>query len=226
MVSTLKLSGVRGFIAKKMHKSLQETAQLSFFCDCDASALVVARSKWKSAGFQVGYEDLVIHTLARVLPEYPLFNAIETDTAVEPSSEINVCCAIAVGGNLMAPAIFDAGAMTVEAIAEARADLVARARNNRLTHKEMNGGSITISNLGLTRVRHFTPILNSPQQTIIGLGQIVRRPWVERNSGDIVARDIMGLSLTVDHRVIDGAPAGEFLTALADALESEVACPA
>jgi pyruvate dehydrogenase E2 component (dihydrolipoamide acetyltransferase) len=87
----------------------------------------------------------------------------------------------------------------------------------------MSGATISLSNLGLTRVRHFTPILNRPQTAIIGLGQIAERPWVV--AGAVVPRPVLGLSLTVDHRAIDGAPAGAFLTDLAAALETGAPCP-
>jgi pyruvate dehydrogenase E2 component (dihydrolipoamide acetyltransferase) len=221
----LRLAGVRGLIAQKMRESLEKTAQLSFFCDIDASALAAARADWKAAGIKVGYEDLVIRALADILPEFPLFNALETAAGVEPQAAIHVACAIALPGMLLAPAIFDVAGLSVDQIARAREDLVARARLNKLTVPEMTGGTITISNLGLTRVRHFTPIINHPQQAIIGLGQIAPRPWVKPDGTTLVVAPVMGLSLTVDHRVIDGAPAGEFLSALAEALEHRVARP-
>jgi pyruvate dehydrogenase E2 component (dihydrolipoamide acetyltransferase) len=229
-VKLLRLSGVRGLIAQKMRESLHKTAQLSFFCDIDASALVQARADWKAVGLKVGYEDLVIRALADILPDFPLFNAIETAAGVEQHPAIHVACAIALPGMLLAPAIFDVAALSVDQIARAREDLVTRAKLNKLTVQEMTGGTITVSNLGLTRVRHFTPIINHPQQAIIGLGQIAPRPWVKADATSLVVAPVvapvMGLSLTVDHRVIDGAPAGEFLSALADALEHRVARPA
>ena len=114
----------------------------------------------------------------------------------------------------------------MEEIASKREDLVARAKINKLSIQELTAGTISISNLGLTRVRHFTPILNYPQMAIIGLGQIARRPWVATDGETLTVRPVMGLSLTVDHRAIDGAPAGDFLSALAKKLETELALPA
>ncbi len=206
MTAVLKFTGIRGLIARKMHESLATTAQLSFFADADASSLTAARAAWKSAGHKIGYEDLVIHALARILPRFPLFNAHEIDGAVQPQAAINIAAAISLPGALVAPCVFDCAAKDLPTIAAERASLVARAPINKLTVKEMSGGTISISNLGLTRVRHFTPILNRPQTAIIGLGRI--------------ANGTLGLSLTVDHRAIDGAPAGDFLTALCEALEA------
>lgn len=222
-MTPLKLAGIRGMIARKMLESVQTTAQLSFFADVDASALVGARAAWKAAGARVGYEDLIVAALARVLPAFPLFNALEADGVVTPSAEINVGVAIALPDALVAPAIFDCGGKSLPEIAAARADLIERAPRNKLTVREMSGGTINISNLGLTRVRHFTPILNRPMTAIVGLGQIADRPWVV--DGALVVRPVLGLSLTVDHRVIDGAPAGEFLTALAEAIEGAQPVP-
>lgn len=225
-IATLRLTGVRGIIAKKMRESLESTAQLSFFCDIDASRLVAARLAWKNEGIKVGFEDLVIKALAGVLPSFPLFNAIETSDGVEQYPEFHIACAIGLSGALVAPAIFNVENLSVEQIARAREDLVARAKVNKLSVREMTGGTITISNLGLTRVRHFTPILNFPQQAIVALGQIAPRPWIDSDGETLVVRPVMGLSLTVDHRIIDGTPAGEFLSALAVKLETGVAIPA
>jgi pyruvate dehydrogenase E2 component (dihydrolipoamide acetyltransferase) len=195
-----------------MLESVQTTAQLSFFADADATALTEARRWWKDAGQKVGYEDLVIAALARVLPAFPLFNAHEIDGAVVPQADINVGVAIGLPGALVVPCVFDCAAKSLPEIAAERASLVERAPINKLTVKEMSGGTISISNLGLTRVRHFTPVLNRPQTAIIGLGRIGRD-------------GMMGLSLTVDHRAIDGQPAGEFLTALCEALEGAQPTP-
>jgi pyruvate dehydrogenase E2 component (dihydrolipoamide acetyltransferase) len=208
----LKFVGIRGVIAKRMLESVQTTAQLSFFADADASALTEARRWWKDAGQKVGYEDLVIAALARILPDFPLFNAHEVEGAVVPQDAINVGVAIGLPGALVVPCVFDCAAKSLPEIAAERASLVERAPINKLTVKEMSGGTISVSNLGLTRVRHFTPVLNRPQTAIIGLGRIGRD-------------GLMGISLTVDHRAIDGQPAGEFLTALCEALEGPQPTP-
>lgn len=207
MSAPLKFAGIRGVIARRMLESMQTTAQLSFFADADARALSEARLAWKGAGQKIGYEDLVIHALARILPAFALFNAHETDGVVVPQDQINVGVAIGLPGALVVPCVFDCAGKDLPTIAAERASLVERAPINKLTVKEMSGGTISISNLGLSRVRHFTPVLNRPQTAIIGLGRIGRD-------------GMMGLSLTVDHRAIDGAPAGEFLTALCVALEA------
>ncbi|MGK2908291.1 MAG: 2-oxo acid dehydrogenase subunit E2 [Sphingobium sp.] len=220
VTTIVKFAGIRGLIAQKMRESLEKTAQLSFFCDIDAAALVASRSAWKDKGVKIGYEDLVIKALSYLLDEFPAFNAVETPAGIEIQDEHNIGCAIALPSALVAPAIFDVATLSLEQIATARADLVARARINKLSISELTGGTISISNLGLTRVEHFTPILNYPQQAIIGLGRMEKKARVAADGETIVVRSIMGLSLTVDHRAIDGAPAGDFLTRLAERLET------
>ncbi|MEO0032129.1 MAG: hypothetical protein RIS94_1887 [Pseudomonadota bacterium] len=219
VTKTLKLAGIRGVIAQKMRESMENTAQLSFFCNIDASALVAARGAWKTAGEKIGFEDLVIKALAAMLPDFPTFNAIEGPGGVECHDEYHVGCAIALPGALVAPAVYNTERLTLPQIAAARTDLVARARANKLTIAELTGATITITNLGLTRVEHFTPIVTYPQQAIIGLGRIAPQPCVAEDGATVVVRPVMGLSLTVDHRVNDGAPAGEFLSRLAAELE-------
>lgn len=220
VTQTLKLAGIRGIIAQKMAESLEKTAQLSFFCDIDVSALVAARGAWKDSGAKIGYEDMIAKALANVLQKFPAFNGVETPAGVELHDEIHVGCAIALPGALVAPAISNVERLSLPEIAAIRQDLVARAKINKLTIAELTGATVTITNLGLTRVEHFTPILTYPQQAIIGLGRIMPKACVDTDGVTIVARQMMGLSLTVDHRTIDGGPAGDFLSALAVALES------
>jgi pyruvate/2-oxoglutarate dehydrogenase complex dihydrolipoamide acyltransferase (E2) component len=216
--AVIRLAGIRGIIARKMSESLRETAQLSFFSDCDVSRVIALRSQWSSAGVRIGYEDVIAHNLVKVLADFPTFNAIETDKGVEPQQAIHVSCAMALDNGLVAPAIFDVQSKTLVEIAEARTELLSRARLGKLTVAEMTGGTISISNLGLTRVTYFTPILNRPQQAILGFGRIVPTPVVDE-AGKIAIAPMMGVSLTVDHRIHDGAAAGAFLTAFVDRLE-------
>lgn len=213
-----RLAGLRGMIADKMRGSLQDTAQLSYFADCDAAALVEARARLRGEGHKVGYEDLVIVALARLLPCHPRLNGRVEEREIRLASAIDIAVAIALPGGLVAPALFDVGGLDVVAVAASRAALLQRARKGRLTPREMLGGGITLSNLGTTRVRHFTPILNRPQIALVGLGSIAPRPWVLPD-GSLGVRPVLGLSLTADHQAVDGQPAGEFLTDLCTALE-------
>lgn len=215
----LPLTGMRGMIASKMKESLASSAQLTHIADCDQSALNAAKAQLAARGVKASVEDLLIHALIGALRKHPALNATLEENQVRIKGAINISCAIALPGDLLvAPTILGADAMSLEQRIEARRDLVERARTNKLSVKEMTAGTFTISNIGLTRVRYFTPILNMPQVAILGIGEAGLRPWVV-GDGRIEARPIMGLSLTFDHRAVNGAPAGAFLTDLCQAIE-------
>jgi pyruvate dehydrogenase E2 component (dihydrolipoamide acetyltransferase) len=146
-------------------------------------------------------------------------NGTLAEGAVHLSAAVHLGVAIALPGNLLvAPAIFNAGAMDLQARVAARRDLAERARTNRLTVPEMTGGTFTVSNLGLSRVRYFTPILNTPQIAILGIGRM--QEVACRGEDDrIIWRTSMGLSLTFDHQAVDGAPAAAFLSDLCASIE-------
>lgn len=127
MTGPLKFTGIRGLIARRMLDSVQTTAQLSFFADADATAMTDARRWWKDCGRKVGYEDLVIAALARVLPAFALFNPHEVDGAGVPRPEINLGVAIGLPGSLVVPCLFDCAAKTLPEIAAERASAVERA---------------------------------------------------------------------------------------------------
>ncbi|MEM8970484.1 MAG: 2-oxo acid dehydrogenase subunit E2 [Pseudomonadota bacterium] len=213
------LKGVRGMIADKMVESLQTAAQLTHHGSADATALLSEKERLAEAGIKVSVEDLLMLATVRALKQHPDANGRVEGREVHLSPAIDLCVAIALPGNLLvAPAVFGAGEMDVSALRAARQDLAARARTNKLSVTEMTGGSFTISNLGLTRVEHFTPIINAPQICILGIGRMTDRA-VRGPDGGIELRPFVGLSLTFDHRAIDGAPAADLLTTICDEIE-------
>jgi pyruvate/2-oxoglutarate dehydrogenase complex dihydrolipoamide acyltransferase (E2) component len=214
----IKLTAMRGMIASKMLESLSTTAQLTHFAECDATGLQAMKARLAGEGLKASVEDLIVDAVVQSLRRYPALNATLQGTEITQRTDINVAVAVALPGDLlMAPAIFNAGTMSLAERVAARRDLVDRAKINKITVKEMTGGTFTISNIGLTRVRFFTPILAIPQVAILGVGETALRPWVI--DGRIEARPIMGLSLTFDHRAVNGAPAGDFLTDLCKTIE-------
>jgi pyruvate/2-oxoglutarate dehydrogenase complex dihydrolipoamide acyltransferase (E2) component len=219
LAEVVPLRGVRGMIADKMVKSLQEAAQLTHHAHCRASALLAERTAWADRGERASIEDLLIHRVVQTLARHPGMNARVEGREVHLFRAIHVSVAIALPGNLLvAPALFDAGSKTVPELRAARQDLVSRAKVNKLSVTEMTGGTFTVSNLGLTRVETFTPILNAPQVGILGIGCMVDRP-LRRADGSIDIEPWIGLSLTFDHRAVDGAPAADFLSDLCRAIE-------
>ena len=213
------LKGVRGMIADKMVESLQTAAQLTHQGSADATALMAEKARLADAGTKASVEDLLMLAVVRALKRHPDINGRVEGREVHLSDAIDLSVAIALPGNLLvAPAIFGAGDMDVAGLRAARQDLAARAKTNKLTVTEMTGGSFTVSNLGLTRVEHFTPIINAPQIGILGIGRLTDRA-VRTADGGIELRPYVGLSLTFDHRAIDGAPAADVLTSICDEVE-------
>ena len=213
-----KLSGIRAVIAERMLGSLHEAAQLTYFADADITGLLEKRATWKEAGRKIGIEDCIIAALARALAEFPSFNAHCEGDTFTPLKGMDIAVAISSPAGLMTPVVRSAQSASLDDIAASRRDLVARAMEGRLKVSEMKGGSFTISNLGLTRVQHFTPILNRPQVALLGLGRIepVARP---HSDGGVLWGQKIGLSLTADHRVVDGDPSGQFLARICEELE-------
>ncbi|MEL7030122.1 MAG: 2-oxo acid dehydrogenase subunit E2, partial [Pseudomonadota bacterium] len=179
IASTVPLAGVRGMIASKMRSSLSESAQLTYHADVDASALIEKRRLLNEAPKEaVGVEDLIIHVLAKVLKAHPMLNGTVKNGAAQLLATVNMSVAMDLESGLVAPAIFDTGSQTVQEISRRRRALLERAKKGKLTVKEMTGGSFTLSNLGLTRVTHFTPILNAPQIAMLGVGRIEKSPKI------------------------------------------------
>jgi pyruvate/2-oxoglutarate dehydrogenase complex dihydrolipoamide acyltransferase (E2) component len=211
---------MRGMIASKMLESLTTSAQLTHFAECDVTGLQAMKARLLGEGLKASVEDLIVEAVVQSLKVHPNLNGLLIDKEIQIKQAMNIAVAVALPGDLLvAPAIFDAGAMDLAARVAARRELVERAKINKLTVKEMTGGTFTISNIGLTRVRHFTPILNVPQLAILGVGETAMRPWVLHDMA-VLPRPIMGLSLTFDHRAVNGAPAAEFLTTLCKTIEA------
>jgi len=215
---SVPLRGARGMIADKMVASLQQAAQLTHHARADASALLAAKAALAADGTRLSVEDLLMAALIRVLKRHTDINGTVREREVILSVRVDLSVAIALPGNLLAaPAIFDAGSLSLVDLRAKRQDLAERAKTNKLTVQEMTGGSFTISNLGLTRVEYFTPILNTPQIGILGVGRIVES--AVSTADGVAFKPFVGLSLTFDHRAIDGAPAAEFLTDLCAEIE-------
>ncbi|MFZ6049700.1 2-oxo acid dehydrogenase subunit E2 [Pseudomonas sp. CR3202] len=217
--STLPLKGMRKMIAAKMSESLQTAAQLTHHAECELTALQARRAALKAAGGQASLQDLLLHLIIATLKDHPALNATLEDNQITRHGVVHLGLAIPLPDDLLvAPALFDADQLDPEGLAAARRALVEKAQAGKLSVKELTGATITVSNLGLSRVRFFTPILNVPQVAIIGIGGTQRR--LQRAAdGSLVEREFMGLSLTFDHRAVNGAPAADFLDDLCRRIE-------
>lgn len=215
--TTTRLRGIRKSIADRMMKSLQSTAQLTICTECDVTALVLRRERL-AAEFPLTYTDLLVEAVAQALRAHPRLNATASADTVQEHDSVDIAVAVAVDDGLIAPVIRSAHTKSLHAIADESRQLAERARRGSLAVDEVHGGTFTITNLGMYGIDSFTPILHAPQVAILGIGRIIEKPAV--HAGQIVPRAMMTLSLTFDHRIVDGAPAAAFLRQVVENLQA------
>ncbi len=216
-----RMSAMRRTIAERMHSSLRDTAQLTMDMEVDVTDLVKLRGnlidEWADEGVRVTYTDLVLVAAARALIRHPKMNACLGGDAITSYDYAHVGMAVALDEGLIVPVIRDAHEKPLREVARESADLAARARACSLGLGDLSDGTFTVTSLGMYGVDTFTPILNPPQAGILGVGRIY--DGVKWHDGSPVRTPMLRLSLTWDHRVLDGAPAAEFLAAVREYLE-------
>jgi 2-oxoglutarate dehydrogenase E2 component (dihydrolipoamide succinyltransferase) len=227
--TTEKMSRLRQTIAKRMVESLQVSAQLTATVEVDLTAISRIRVKVKDEfkkreGATLSYLPFIAKAAIEALKIYPKVNAtIDTEerTITYPDAE-HLGIAVDTEKGLLVPVIKDAGDLSIAGLAKRIADLAARTRQNKVTPDELTGGTFTITNYGSAGTLLDTPIINQPQVAILGTGALVKRPVVisDPRLGEVIAiRDMMYLSLSYDHRLVDGADAARFLSTLKARLE-------
>jgi pyruvate dehydrogenase E2 component (dihydrolipoamide acetyltransferase) len=210
-------AGMRQAIAEHMVESLHNMAQLTMMMEVDVTELVKLREQVK-ADFEVTYTDLMIKAVAKTLKRHPILNATLIGDEVHQLEPIHIGVAVALQEGLIVPVVRDADKRTVQEIAQEVRRLAQGARENTLSVDEVTGSTFTITNLGTYGLDGFTPIINAPEAAILGVGRIVERVVV--HDDQIARRKMMVLSLTIDHRLVDGAPGAEFMQSLKELLEN------
>lgn len=213
----ISFTGMRQAVAEHMVESLHSMAQLTLQTEVDATELVKLRGQLK-ADFDLTYTDLIVKAVARALRQHPLLNSTLIADEIHLLEPIHIGIAVALEEGLIVPVLRNADRLTVQEIAQEARRLAQGARDGSLSVDEVTGGTFTITNLGAYGVDGFTPIINSPEAAILGVGRIVEKPAIYQ--GEIARRSLMVLSLTVDHRIVDGAPAAEFLRTIKELLET------
>ena len=210
----------RAAIAERLRRSLEHTSPVTLTTSADAGNLVNLRQQFKAAGGDLipGYNDFLVKLAAISLGKHPeLTGRWEGDQLVQ-TDRIHVGMAVDGEAGLLVPVIRDAHQLGLIALARRARELIHQARLGQLTSADMTGGVFTITNLGAMGIDAFTPIINYPECAILGVGRIQKLPVVVANQ--IVPRDRITLSLTFDHRRVDGAEAGRFLQTLVQAIEN------
>lgn len=219
----IKMNSMRKAIAKRMVQSKFTAPHIYFYNDVDMGKLISLRDEIvteieKQEGIRISINDFIIKAVALTLKEFPLLNSMVSGEEIKIFPEINVGLAVALEDGLIVPAIPKTDQLGIVEIARFRADLVERARNGKLKMEEIERGTFTISSLAQYDIVFFTAILNPPQSGILTLGKVEEKPSVR--NGEIVIKKVMRQGLSVDHRIIDGAIAAQFLQSLKKRLEN------
>ena len=219
----IPLTATRKATATRMAESHRNTAPVTLTTSVDASNLVNLRQQFKTVGSDddrpaPSYTDFLVKLAGAALQKHPLLASRWADDGIRPADRIDIGIAVDTDAGLLVPVIRDVPALGLRAVAARSRELIDRARKGRLPARDMDGGCFTITNLGAYGVDAFTPIINPPESAILGVGRIDRRPAIRNDK--IVARDQLTLSLTFDHRVMDGGPAARFLQMLALLIEN------
>lgn len=218
----LPVRGMRKTIAARMHHSLMESAQLSMDMEVVMDDAVKVRAslidEWSAEGVRPSYTDLVIKAVGRALARHPLMNSQFVGDEIILLEEINVGMAVALPEGLVVPVIRDVNQLSVKDLAVESSRLAAAARDGSLGLDDYAGGTFTVTALGMYGVDSFTPIINEPQSGILGVNRIY--DGIEWDGDKPIKTQKMNLSLTWDHRTLDGAPAAEFLVEVRDLLRA------
>lgn len=214
----IPLKGMRKVIAERMVESLHTAAQTTHRISVDMTEAGKVREAFKNMDKKLSYNDIVSYAAVRALKDFPIMNSELTDEGIVVKDYVNLGIAVAVENGLIVPVVRDADLMSLEEISAATKVLAEKAKNGTLGPDEYKGGTFTISNLGMFGLDSFVAIINRPESGIIAVGRIAKTPVVNEND-EIVVRPMMELTLTYDHRVVDGAPAAQFLARVKTYLE-------
>jgi pyruvate dehydrogenase E2 component (dihydrolipoamide acetyltransferase) len=220
-VETVELSRVQRTIARRVSESNASIPDFQVRTEADVTELLALRRAMKDAGRAPSVNDFVVRACALALRDHPRANGTYRDGAFDLHARVNIGVAVAAEGTLVVPTIFDADAKPVTQIAAESRALAARVREGTVTPPDLAGGTFTVSNLGMFGVTSFTAVINAGQAAILAVGAAVERPVIR--DGDIVARSVMDLSLSCDHRILYGADAAAFLADVRGLLEQPVA---
>ncbi len=218
-----KLPNIRKVIAKSMHASLSTMAQLTLNSSFDATKILAFRASLKKGGEALGLanitlNDMVLYAVSRVLLNHRSVNAHFLDDTMRFFNTVNLGIAVDTDRGLLVPTVFSAEKLTLNELSKAAKAVITEAQSGTISPDKLKDGTFTVTNLGSLGVESFTPVINPPQTCILGVDNITRR--LKEVNGEDVSYPAMGLSLTFDHRALDGAPAARFLKDVCTALEN------
>lgn len=223
-VIEIPYKGIRKIIGDRMMESLSTHAQLTLHSSADATAILAYRQKVKGSGEAMGLPDIslnamVMYVVAKTLPQFPDVNAVfdKAKGVIRQYRVAHLAFACDTPKGLLVPVIRDADTMSLAQLASRIAELASQAKSGSIPPDLLSGGTFTVTNLGSLGIESFTPVLNTPQVAILGICAIDQKA-IPDGKGGVTFQPRIGLSLTIDHQVVDGAPASRFLTAVANGI--------
>jgi pyruvate dehydrogenase E2 component (dihydrolipoamide acetyltransferase) len=216
----IPLTPMRRIAGERMTQSKLSAPHFYISMDIDMSAVGALRGEWKSRGDEMvpSINDFILRACARALKDFPLINSTYTEQGIKLSSEINIGMAVALDEGLVVPVIRNADRLSLTELATQSRQLADKAQNKKLFPLDYEGGTFTVSNLGMLGVDNFTAIINPPQAAILAVGRVAPRVIVEE--GMFAIKSMMTATLSADHRIVDGAMAARFLQNVKKLLEN------
>jgi pyruvate dehydrogenase E2 component (dihydrolipoamide acetyltransferase) len=216
----VELTRLQRTVSRRMAESKATAPDFALTAEIDMTLAVELRAKLKEVSDPApSFNDMVVKACANALREHPRVNGSYKDGKFELYSRINVGVAVAAQDALVVPTIFDADKKSLGEISRTARALIGKVRDGKITPPELSGGTFTVSNLGMYGIDSFTAVINPPQASILAVGSLKKRPVVDAESGRIVARDTMNVTLVSDHRILYGADGAEFLARVRELLE-------
>ena len=212
------MNGMRKAIARNMQNSHMTSPTVTFNLGIDMPELKRLRDQLKSGDVKVSYTDILVKVVAHALTEFPILNCSVEDNKIIYKHYVNMGVAVALDNGLVVPNVRDADKKTLTQISKEVKELADLAREGKLPMDALTGGTFTITNLGMFGIESFSPIINQPEVAILGVNTMQDKVVVV--DGEICVRPIMNLSLTADHRVIDGSTAAQFLQRVKKLMEN------
>jgi len=209
----IPLAGIHKTAAERVSLSAKTAPHSTITMEVDVTNAKKLREK-----FQVSYTDILVKAVAKALTEHFIMNSTLEKDLIKIFEDVNVGVAVATTAGLVVPVIHNADRKSLKEVSSALKELVEKAREGKLTREKLSGGTFTVTNLGMFGVDVFTPIINPPETAILGVGRVVEKPVVVGK--EIVVKPVMQLSLSFDHRVVDGTPAAQFLQKVKEIIES------
>jgi pyruvate dehydrogenase E2 component (dihydrolipoamide acetyltransferase) len=216
-IEDIPIKGVRRIIFDNMYESLSRTAQLTVHTDACAEALMGLRERLNRGDHKISYNAILTKIAAMALRLHPNINASVEGDSIRLWKQVHIGLAMEANDALIVPVVRNPDLKTISEIDHDITELISKTRENKLSPDDLANGTFTITNLGFADIDHFTPIIRPPESAILGVGRIIKKPVIKNDQ--VVPEARIGLSLTFDHRIIDGAPGARFLKAIKDMIE-------